>query len=444
MDVLQNDVTEAEKMIEILVDLYQSVMTIYFLTRCLHIAPGRKASKVFIIGCMLTFSYLVIQSKINVFEGSGILIYMLISFPICLVYMDGSFVKKLIYNIVLIIILIFSAVIAGSIISFIFETNYIDMVYNGGKARYLAIVLNQIILTGCIIAITKQADRLKELRDYAYAVTAAMIPLISIFLCGMVLRIDNGDIHGEIYVIAVIVGIAIINIINFILMAKEQQRYHQMIKEKVRLTALEYQRADIDEIKRVHRENERARHEFERIINMIDSLLTANSVEEARRYITNVTSGRILPDEGIVYTSNIIINHVLNRKNRYCREKGISFSCLVEGELSGIDDLDFHILIENLLDNAIEAAENSNDKMINLMIYSDKTGVGIELSNSIMPGALNNNPLFKTTKDDKEHHGYGMDNIRYIVNKYNGRIIYKNISHSMIMFKIVLIIADNK
>lgn len=46
MDVLQNDVTEAEKMIEILVDLYQSVMTIYFLTRCLHIAPGRKASKV--------------------------------------------------------------------------------------------------------------------------------------------------------------------------------------------------------------------------------------------------------------------------------------------------------------------------------------------------------------------------------------------------------------
>ncbi len=82
--------------------------------------------------------------------------------------------------------------------------------------------------------------------------------------------------------------------------------------------------------------------------------------------------------------------------------------------------------------------------MINLMIYSDKTGVGIELSNSIMPDALNNNPLFKTTKDDKEHHGYGMDNIRYIVNKYNGRIIYKNISHSMIMFKIVLIIADNK
>ena len=61
-----------------------------------------------------------------------------------------------------------------------------------------------------------------------------------------------------------------------------------------------------------------------------------------------------------------------------------------------------------------------------------------------MPDALNNNPLFKTTKDDKEHHGYGMDNIRYIVNKYNGRIIYKNISHSMIMFKIVLIIADNK
>ena len=73
-----------------------------------------------------------------------------------------------------------------------------------------------------------------------------------------------------------------------------------------------------------------------------------------------------------------------------CREKDIRFHYAVLGNVSGVDSLDMGNLIHNLLKNGIEACDQVK------------------------------NPSFKTSKIEKEKHGFGMETIQRIVDDYQG------------------------
>lgn len=71
---------------------------------------------------------------------------------------------------------------------------------------------------------------------------------------------------------------------------------------------------------------------------------------------------------------------------------------MVSGVFKGISDYDMHIILENLLDNAIEAALKTDDKRIGVDIYSDEQAIVIKISNSAEENVLKNNPEMNTTK----------------------------------------------
>ena len=88
---------------------------------------------------------------------------------------------------------------------------------------------------------------------------------------------------------------------------------------------------------------------------------------------------------------------------------------------------DICVLFGNLLDNAIFAAGQTYTKQITLTIQPQDTYVSIVLSNSIKEGMLSNNPYLKTTKLNKATHGYGIKNIKKVVQHYHGLIrFYEN------------------
>ena len=83
---------------------------------------------------------------------------------------------------------------------------------------------------------------------------------------------------------------------------------------------------------------------------------------------------------------------------------------------------DICILIGNLLDNAILAAKESKEKQITLNIQPQDTYVSIFVSNSIDKSILKDNPELKTTKTNKDYHGYGIKNIKKVAETYNGLV----------------------
>ena len=110
-----------------------------------------------------------------------------------------------------------------------------------------------------------------------------------------------------------------------------------------------------------------------------------------------------------------------------------------------IEVADVVTILGNLLDNALDAVAKTEPKRIKLIIESDKGNIFITSENTF-DGVVE---YAKETSEDKKRivtrkggnsHGYGLENIRKSVEKYNGHI---DISHDKNIFSVgILLYVD--
>ena len=100
--------------------------------------------------------------------------------------------------------------------------------------------------------------------------------------------------------------------------------------------------------------------------------------------------------------------------------------------------MDMYILLENLCDNAIEASEKCDHPIIQLQIMPEGKKLYIEIGNSTKENVLKNNPDMNTTKEAINSHGFGLMNVRDIINKYDGKMEYDQQGDNYLMCKVEL------
>ena len=85
-----------------------------------------------------------------------------------------------------------------------------------------------------------------------------------------------------------------------------------------------------------------------------------------------------------------------------------------------MEDVDFCVLLSNLLDNAKEALEKVEGmRLIEMEVKRFQEKLYLTVSNNVADGQID---FGHTSKEDKLHHGYGVRNIRRVVEKYNGTV----------------------
>lgn len=120
-------------------------------------------------------------------------------------------------------------------------------------------------------------------------------------------------------------------------------------------------------------------------------------------------------------TDNKILDIILNKYSVLCEINKIEFYTVIKtANLNYISSSDLSSLLNNMLDNALEAARKSKGKRIELSINRAQSFDVLTCTNScdVRPEAENH--ILKTTKEDKRFHGYGTKSMRKIVKKYNG------------------------
>lgn len=128
--------------------------------------------------------------------------------------------------------------------------------------------------------------------------------------------------------------------------------------------------------------------------------------------------------DSVFKTESHALNVVLTTKSLLCENKGITFTCVADGEiLSFMSDTDIYSLFGNILDNAIEASdkiENTEKRLISMTIKQQQGCVVIHAKNYFAEGPLMVNGVPQTTKANKNYHGFGIPSIKMIVQKYKG------------------------
>ena len=83
---------------------------------------------------------------------------------------------------------------------------------------------------------------------------------------------------------------------------------------------------------------------------------------------------------------------------------------------------DINVILGNLLDNAIEAAQGSERKWMKLAMRSEKGVLLIHIANSCAKPPRKTGKRFLSTKEEMGEHGIGLQNVRRMVERQNGNV----------------------
>lgn len=147
------------------------------------------------------------------------------------------------------------------------------------------------------------------------------------------------------------------------------------------------------------------------------------SKEDIDKYLEEM-EGSIQIYEAIVKTGNEVLDTILTEKSLYCRERGITVSCVADGaQMEFINTVDLYAILGNALDNAIEAVEkfkHEEKRQIDVLIYRQQNFLVINVINPLKGNLVYDEELPVTTKGDTRYHGFGLRSMRYLVKKYDG------------------------
>ena len=130
----------------------------------------------------------------------------------------------------------------------------------------------------------------------------------------------------------------------------------------------------------------------------------------------------------MVRTGNDALDIILTEKSLVCSKENIQFSCIVDGEKLGFfSDEDVYALFGNIIDNAIEAVRDvePSKRTISLRVRMIGDMLVVGASNYYASAIKRSGGEIVTSKDDKNHHGFGLKSIRYICERYGGSMDIK-------------------
>jgi hypothetical protein len=124
-----------------------------------------------------------------------------------------------------------------------------------------------------------------------------------------------------------------------------------------------------------------------------------------------------------VQTGNKTLDIILTEKSLLCNQNHIELSCIADGKwLEFMNEIDLYSMFGNAIDNAIEAVMKLEKAMrvINLTVKTLQGGLNISLYNYFRTDLVFDNGFPRTTKSNKDYHGFGMKSIQRVVDKYDG------------------------
>lgn len=192
---------------------------------------------------------------------------------------------------------------------------------------------------------------------------------------------------------------------------------HTRLEEAGKLASL--RESYYQSLQREERQVRTLRHDLRNHLTAIRGLLDQGEEENALRYIDQLADSPALRG-GRKLCENDAANAVLSAKLEAMRQAGLEpdFAVSLPKDLP-ISDVDLCALLGNALDNAAEAAEQSEEKRVSLRCRAEKGLFMLRVENSYageVPQDLS------TTKADKSSHGFGLAGMREIAERRGGSL----------------------
>ena len=238
---------------------------------------------------------------------------------------------------------------------------------------------------------------------------------------------SDGDFSADqrYYVISIMFGVGIIilgvaaPVIMIVSAAERALREKNRSQEAYLAAELEY----IGQYKRKQTETNRFRHDIKNNLALTQMMLEEGHTEEAKAHVADML-GNVSALSPQYVTGDEMLDLIVSMKADRMNELNIRFTLdgVADGGLN-IKPMDMCSIFANALDNAIEAASKCETPSIDLSIKRTDKFFVIRITNTTIKkidiGRLLSSSGY-TSKSDKDHHGFGLMNVRTAIENYNG------------------------
>lgn len=233
-------------------------------------------------------------------------------------------------------------------------------------------------------------------------------------------QIVYGDVPVRIYLLWVLNDVIFLAAVFLVLHLFQRQRQQQ--EEQILLRQLKDMQLHVKAVEQMYDNVRGLRHDLENHALVLKGLLADGKFEEAEHYVNTFKAAA----DDLVYeiqSGNPVTDVILNEKKKEAAKLGISFHCAFHYPLkSKLDVFDVSMILSNGLENAFEAARQSEEPLVEIRSLRRKNIWVITIVNSCANafpiGRANGLP--PTTKAERSRHGFGLKNIRMAAEKYFG------------------------
>lgn len=199
------------------------------------------------------------------------------------------------------------------------------------------------------------------------------------------------------------------------LMERQNHAYEQEIRLCVR---------QAEEREAAYQQTSTLRHDLNGHLIALSALLEAGQTEETLKEIRKMLRDNSLNRHGVAETGNLALDALVNYKYATATAKDINMKCLLEvpAELF-VEGTDLCIILENLLNNALEAVQNmpESERTISLSVQLIKGILIITVENPFQ-GEILRDSRGKLRSSKVGDHGIGLLSVERTAEKYDGEL----------------------
>lgn len=384
-----------------------------------------KKHKIFIVLLYSEILYLAI-SIFNIVFGNIIInisSFLLINIVVLMLNYNVTVRQSIIHSIILTAIMLISECIVTFPISAFLNVKLL-MYKEQFTLMLIEASLSKILYIALCFVLTKSNKNEKYVQTktplYLFLFPLCSIIVLVLLICisayyKLSIRLNNAIAFLSIFLLLSVV-------LTYILYIDSSKKEKELYELRNEISKTEIDKSYYQILERQNEEMHSFSHNTKNHFQVIKSLTNEKKVDD---YIDNCYK-KLEKYSMFGKTNNKVLDIIINKYSLLCEIKNIEFLVSIKtANLSYIEDDELSTLLNCILDNAVEAAEKTENRKIEFSLNNQNFFDVLICINSCEYNPNFDKRILKTTKENADIHGYGTKSIKKIVRNHKGTYSWK-------------------
>ena len=242
-----------------------------------------------------------------------------------------------------------------------------------------------------------------------------------LFACmqGFLLEQMNQTLKKVAVIFCIVVILFMLIVVFYLMSTTQKKKYLEYLAE----TNQRYMAAQMkyyEKSVKKYEELRSFRHDVKNHFLVMSMLSEEKKYDELEQYMEKFRYDKIL--DSFIYTGNTIVDALfIDIFGKCLDEKEMQYSFLGRmPEVMEMEDADLCILFSNAFQNAFDSLEKQKgEKKFRMEVRQGEQELAVIMKNTVEQKTID---IEVSSKRDKENHGYGVKNMKNVVDKYDGEI----------------------